>query len=71
VDAKRNRRPDTTFNIAITRTVRPLINTSPLLTLRASQAKTIAGGRPSINLILGRLSTAVLMGGTLQYVYKR
>jgi mannose/fructose/N-acetylgalactosamine-specific phosphotransferase system component IIC len=43
-----------------------LIDTLPLLTLRASQAKTIAGGRPSINLILGRLSTAVLMGGTLQ-----
>ena len=66
MDAKRNRRSDTTLPIVIAWSVLPLINTVPLLTLRASQAKTIAGGRPSISLILGRLSTPVLMGGTLQ-----
>jgi hypothetical protein len=37
-DAERNRRSDTTFNIIITRSVRPLINKLPLLTLWASQA---------------------------------
>jgi hypothetical protein len=38
-DAKRNRRSNITFNIVIIRSAWPLINTLPLLTLRASQAK--------------------------------